>query len=71
MLVTSNAGNADQDIDTGRSELEDQIGSRTVSRLVEMCGDPLPLFGADQRDQARAVGRVEPGTIHRSCQAWS
>lgn len=56
MLVTSNAGNADRDIDTGRNELADQIGSRTVSRLVEMCGDPLPLFGADQRDQARAVG---------------
>jgi DNA replication protein DnaC len=56
MLVTSNAGNADRDIDTGRKELADQIGSRTVSRLVEMCGDPLPLFGADQRDQARAVG---------------
>jgi DNA replication protein DnaC len=56
ILVTSNASNADQDIDTGRNELADQIGSRTVSRLVEMCGDPLPLFGSDQRDQARAVG---------------
>jgi DNA replication protein DnaC len=30
-------------------ELEAQIGARTVSRLVEMCGDPLPLFGSDQR----------------------
>jgi DNA replication protein DnaC len=30
-------------------ELEEQIGSRTVSRLVEICGDPLPLFGEDQR----------------------
>lgn len=29
--------------------LEDQIGARTVSRLLEMCGDPLPLFGEDQR----------------------
>ena len=29
--------------------LEDQIGSRTVSRLVEICGDPLPLFGEDRR----------------------
>ena len=26
-----------------------QIGERTVSRLIEMCGDPLPLFGADRR----------------------
>ena len=30
-------------------ELEEQIGARTVSRLVEICGDPLPLFGDDQR----------------------
>jgi DNA replication protein DnaC len=30
-------------------ELTKQIGRRTVSRLVEMCGDPLPLFGADLR----------------------
>ena len=30
-------------------ELEEQIGARTVSRLVEMCGDPLALFGSDRR----------------------
>ena len=30
-------------------DLEDQIGARTVSRIVEMCGDPLPLFGEDRR----------------------
>jgi DNA replication protein DnaC len=30
-------------------DLEEQIGPRTVSRLVEICGDPLPLFGEDQR----------------------
>ena len=37
MVVTTN-------LDQG--ELEKQIGMRTVSRLVEICGDPLPLFGA-------------------------
>jgi DNA replication protein DnaC len=31
------------------SDLEEQIGPRTVSRLVEICGDPLPLFGEDAR----------------------
>ena len=31
--------------------LEEQIGPRTVSRLVEICGDPLPLFGEDRRIQ--------------------
>ena len=40
MLVTTN-------LDQG--ELEEQIGARTVSRLVEICGDPLPLFGEDRR----------------------
>ncbi|MBJ7355505.1 MAG: ATP-binding protein, partial [Thermoleophilaceae bacterium] len=30
-------------------ELSDQIGERTVSRLIEICGDPLPLFGSDKR----------------------
>jgi DNA replication protein DnaC len=32
-----------------QSRLEEQIGARTVSRLVEICGDPLPLFGEDLR----------------------
>lgn len=31
------------------TQLKDQIGERTVSRLIEICGDPLPLFGADRR----------------------
>ena len=26
-----------------------QIGARTVSRLYEMCGRPLPMFGEDER----------------------
>ncbi len=45
ILVTTNLDQA---------ALEDQIGPRTVSRLVEICGDPLPLFGEDQR--IRVVG---------------
>ena len=31
------------------AELRGQIGDRTVSRLYEMCGDPLPMFGNDRR----------------------
>ena len=31
------------------AQLAEQIGARTVSRLIEMCGDPLPLFGTDLR----------------------
>ena len=30
-------------------QLEEQLGARTVSRLVEICGVPLPLFGGDRR----------------------
>ena len=40
ILVTTNLDQA---------ALEDQIGPRTVSRLVEICGDRLPLFGDDKR----------------------
>jgi DNA replication protein DnaC len=53
MLVTSNAVG---DVDKGQRLLEEQIGPRSVSRLIEICGDPLPLFGPDQRVEARAVG---------------
>ena len=49
MIVTTNLA---------PEELAEQIGPRTVSRLVTICGDPLPLFGADKRRQYRA--RVEP-----------
>ena len=30
-------------------DLQEQIGQRTVSRITEMCGDPLLLKGTDQR----------------------
>ena len=42
------------------TELREQIGERTVSRLVEMCGDPLPLFGADRRMEADLEIDVPP-----------
>jgi DNA replication protein DnaC len=30
-------------------DLSDRLGARTVSRLVEICGDLIPLFGDDDR----------------------
>ena len=36
-------------------QLADQIGARTVSRIVEICGDPLPLFGHDHRREYRSA----------------
>jgi DNA replication protein DnaC len=35
-------------------QLDERLGARTVSRLVEICGDPHPLFGADRRREFRA-----------------
>jgi DNA replication protein DnaC len=43
MLVTTNLD---------QPELEEQIGKRTVSRLVEIC-EMVPLFGPDRRVEAR------------------
>ncbi len=35
--------------------LEKEVGKRTVSRLVEICGDPITMFGPDARIQVRAA----------------
>jgi DNA replication protein DnaC len=42
MVVTTNLN---------EPELEEQIGQRTVSRLLEVCGEPRTLFGEDHRGQ--------------------
>jgi DNA replication protein DnaC len=34
-------------------ELAERLGARTVSRLVEICGDLIPLFGEDRRREFR------------------
>jgi DNA replication protein DnaC len=44
MLLTTNLD---------REQLEMQIGARTVSRLYEMCGTPLPMFDGDHRMPGR------------------
>ena len=36
--------------------LREQIGERTVSRLIAICGDPLPLFGPDMRMEPSLPG---------------
>lgn len=32
-------------------QLAQHIGARTYSRLLEICGDPIPIFGKDHRTQ--------------------
>ena len=36
-------------------ELSERLGARTVSRLVEICGDLIPLDGEDMRREYRAA----------------
>ena len=36
--------------------LAERLGARTVSRLVEICGDPIPLYGQDRRREFRPEG---------------
>ena len=43
-------------------ELTEHLGARIVSRLVEICGDPIPLYGQDRRREYRPEFSVEaPG----------
>jgi DNA replication protein DnaC len=49
ILVTTNLND---------DELREQVGKRTVSRLIEMSGDPIPIMGGDRRE-GREPGRYE------------
>jgi DNA replication protein DnaC len=51
VLTTNLVGTSRDDADDADA-LRRQIGARTVSRIYEMCGDPLPLFGTDHRMEA-------------------
>ncbi len=41
-------------------ELDARLGPRTVSRLVEICGDIIPLFGEDKRREFRVQDGARP-----------
>jgi DNA replication protein DnaC len=57
MLLTTNLITLD-----GDDALRAQIGERTVSRLYEMCGEPLPMHGHDRRMDASFDYPEAPGT---------
>ena len=65
LVVTTN-------LDQG--DLEEQIGERVVSRLVEICGDPLPIFDDDapppRLRRGRRLPRRERGTLATSAR-WT
>jgi DNA replication protein DnaC len=48
LLLTTNLVGRESEGDP-LDPLRRQIGERTVSRIYEICGDPLPFFGDDQR----------------------
>jgi DNA replication protein DnaC len=61
LLTTNLVGNDEGDTggpaeeaepDHPAAPLQRQIGRRTVSRIYEICGEPLPLFGDDHRMEA-------------------
>ena len=60
IVVTTNISDLD--------ELREQIGARTVSRLTEICDDPIPIMGADLRMAARAPDR-RPGSLDSTAHA--
>jgi len=43
--------------------LAEHLGARTVSRLVEICGDPIPLYGCDRRLEHRPEFPQHPGHV--------
>jgi DNA replication protein DnaC len=59
LLLTTNLVDQANPDDHPAGKLKDQIGERTVSRIWEICGDPIRLFGEDRR--IRDLPRDEPG----------
>lgn len=39
------------------NDASEVVGQRIVSRLIEMCGDPLPLYGTDKRNEVPVMAR--------------
>jgi DNA replication protein DnaC len=44
-------------------ELSERLGPRTVSRLVEICGEVIPLHGEDRRQEFRAERAAPAGPL--------
>jgi DNA replication protein DnaC len=73
LLLTTNLVGRDGS-DHPAAPLRRQIGERTVSRIWEICGDPLPLFGDDNRmfaaDRLAAPEDVAPAEDEFDDLAW-
>jgi DNA replication protein DnaC len=51
------AGQSSQERKVVSDDSSEVVGKRIVSRLVEICGDPLPLYGDDKRRELRSPAR--------------
>jgi DNA replication protein DnaC len=59
-LTTISEGGARETSEERRVVSDDAsevVGRRIVSRLIEMCGDPLPLYGEDKRRELPVMAR--------------
>lgn len=59
-LTTVSEGGARESSEERRVVSDDAsevVGRRIVSRLIEMCGDPLPLYGEDKRRELPVMAR--------------
>lgn len=59
IVVTSNIDPDDKDPHLALKKLRDEISARTVSRLEEICGEPICMFGEDQRSTAADRNAVD------------
>jgi DNA replication protein DnaC len=69
ILTTVSQGNAGQTSEERKVMSDDSsevVGRRIVSRLVEMCGDPLPLYGEDKRRAVQDKRQPPPIPAHAS-----
>jgi DNA replication protein DnaC len=51
------AGETSQERRVVSDDASEVVGKRIVSRLIEMCGDPLPLYGEDKRRELPVMAR--------------
>lgn len=50
-VTEDGAGRRNEERRVVSNDASEVVGKRIVSRLIEMCGDPLPLYGADKRQE--------------------
>ena len=60
---------------TDLEQLREELGPRTVSRLTEICGEPIPIMGPDLRIPPMrcglSAGDGEPGFLDSlRCREW-